>query len=257
MKPKTIDKSELKTIPRHIAIIMDGNGRWAKERGLPRIAGHREGINSVREITKICGEIGVKYLTLYTFSTENWSRPKTEVKALMTLLLSTIKKEIKELHKNDVKFSTIGDISILPKGTVKGIKEGEKLTFENSGLNLILALNYGSRQEIISAVNNIVYDVKKGSLDSNSIDENIFSSYLDTNNCPDPDLLIRTSGELRISNFLLWQSAYTEMYLTNTYWPSFRENELFTAIFDFQNRERRFGKTSEQIQQPAQPLASS
>ena len=248
MKPKTIDKSELKTIPRHIAIIMDGNGRWAKERGLPRIAGHREGINSVREITKICGEIGVKYLTLYTFSTENWSRPKTEVKALMTLLLSTIKKEIKELHKNDVKFSTIGDISILPKGTVKGIKEGEKLTFENSGLNLILALNYGSRQEIISAVNNIVYDVKKGSLDSNSIDENIFSSYLDTNNCPDPDLLIRTSGELRISNFLLWQSAYTEMYLTNTYWPSFRENELFTAIVDFQNRERRFGKTSEQLE---------
>ena len=248
MKPKTIDKSELKTIPRHIAIIMDGNGRWAKERGLPRIAGHREGINSVREITKICGEIGVKYLTLYTFSTENWSRPKTEVKALMTLLLSTIKKEIKELHKNDVKFSTIGDISILPKGTVKGIKEGEKLTFENSGLNLILALNYGSRQEIISAVNNIVYDVKKGSLDSNSIDENIFSSYLDTNNCPDPDLLIRTSGELRISNFLLWQSAYTEMYLTNTYWPSFRENELFAAIVDFQNRERRFGKTSEQLE---------
>jgi len=248
MKPKTIDKSELKTIPRHIAIIMDGNGRWAKERGLPRIAGHREGINSVREITKICGEIGVKYLTLYTFSTENWSRPKREVKALMTLLLSTIKKEIKELHKNDVKFSTIGDISILPKGTVKGIKEGEKLTFENSGLNLILALNYGSRQEIISAVNNIVYDIKKGSLDSNSIDENIFSSYLDTNNCPDPDLLIRTSGELRISNFLLWQSAYTEMYLTNTYWPSFRENELFAAIFDFQNRERRFGKTSEQLE---------
>ena len=248
MKPKVIDKSELKTIPRHIAIIMDGNGRWAKERGLPRIAGHREGINSVREITKICGEIGVKYLTLYTFSTENWSRPKTEVKALMTLLLSTIKKEIKELHKNNVKFSTIGDISILPKGTLEGIKEGEKLTFDNSGLNLVLALNYGSRQEIISAVNNIVLDIKKGSLDSNSIDENIFSSYLDTNNCPDPDLLIRTSGELRISNFLLWQSAYTEMYLTSTYWPSFRENELFTAIYDFQNRERRFGKTSEQLE---------
>ena len=248
MKPKTIDKSELKTIPRHIAIIMDGNGRWAKERGLPRIAGHREGINSVREITKICGKLGVKYLTLYTFSTENWNRPKTEVKALMTLLLSTIKKEIKELHKNDVKFSTIGDISILPKGTIESNKEGEKLTFYNSGLNLVLALNYGSRQEIISAVNNIVLDIKKGSLDSNLIDENIFSSYLDTNNCPDPDLLIRTSGELRISNFLLWQSAYTEMYLTSTYWPSFRENELFTAIYDFQNRERRFGKTSEQLE---------
>ena len=227
---------------------MDGNGRWAKERCLPRIAGHREGINSVREITKICGEIGVEYLTLYTFSTENWSRPKREVKALMTLLLSTIKKEIKELHKNDVKFSTIGDISILPKGTIRGIEEGVKLTFNNSGLNLVLALNYGSRQEILSAVNNIVLDINKGSLNSNSIDENIFSSYLDTNNCPDPDLLIRTSGELRISNFLLWQSAYTEMYLTNTYWPSFRKNELFTAIIDFQSRQRRFGKTSEQLE---------
>jgi undecaprenyl diphosphate synthase len=248
MNPKIIDKSELNTIPRHIAIIMDGNGRWAKERCLPRIAGHREGINSVREITKICGEIGVEYLTLYTFSTENWSRPKREVKALMTLLLSTIKKEIKELHKNDVKFSTIGDISILPKGTIRGIEEGVKLTFNNSGLNLVLALNYGSRQEILSAVNNIVLDINKGSLNSNSIDENIFSSYLDTNNCPDPDLLIRTSGELRISNFLLWQSAYTEMYLTDTYWPSFRKNELFTAIIDFQSRQRRFGKTSEQLE---------
>jgi len=248
MNPKIIDKSELNTIPRHIAIIMDGNGRWAKERCLPRIAGHREGINSVREITKICGEIGVEYLTLYTFSTENWSRPKREVKALMTLLLSTIKKELKELHKNDVKFSTIGDISILPKGTIRGIEEGIKLTFNNSGLNLVLALNYGSRQEILSAVNNIVLDINKGSLNSNSIDENIFSSYLDTNNCPDPDLLIRTSGELRISNFLLWQSAYTEMYLTNTYWPSFRKNELFAAIIDFQSRQRRFGKTSEQLE---------
>jgi undecaprenyl diphosphate synthase len=248
MNPKIIDKSELNTIPRHIAIIMDGNGRWAKERCLPRIAGHREGINSVREITKICGEIGVEYLTLYTFSTENWSRPKREVKALMTLLLSTIKKEIKELHKKDVKFSTIGDISILPKGTIRGIEEGIKLTFNNSGLNLVLALNYGSRQEILSAVNNIVLDINKGSLNSNSIDENIFSSYLDTNNCPDPDLLIRTSGELRISNFLLWQSAYTEMYLTNTYWPSFRKNELFAAIIDFQSRQRRFGKTSEQLE---------
>jgi undecaprenyl diphosphate synthase len=248
MNPKIIDKSELNTIPRHIAIIMDGNGRWAKERCLPRIAGHREGINSVREITKICGEIGVEYLTLYTFSTENWSRPKREVKALMTLLLSTIKKEIKELHKNDVKFSTIGDISILPKGTIRGIEEGIKLTFNNSGLNLVLALNYGSRQEILSAVNNIVLDINKGSLNSNSIDENIFSSYLDTNNCPDPDLLIRTSGELRISNFLLWQSAYTEMYLTDTYWPSFRKNELFTAIINFQSRQRRFGKTSEQLE---------
>ena len=247
MKIENINRSHLKNVPKHIAIIMDGNGRWAKERGLPRIAGHREGINSVREITRICGEIGVKYLTLFTFSTENWNRPKREVKALMTLLLSTIKKEIKELHKNNVKFSTIGDISILPKSTEKGIKEGIELTFNNSGLNLILALNYGSRQEILSAVNNIINDIKKKDIEIDSIDENISSSYLYTNNCPDPDLLIRTSGELRISNFLLWQSAYTEMYLTDTYWPSFRENELFQAILDFQNRERRFGKTSEQL----------
>ena len=247
MKTENINRSHLKNIPKHIAIIMDGNGRWAKERGLPRIAGHREGINSVREITRICGEIGVKYLTLFTFSTENWNRPKREVKALMTLLLSTIKKEIKELHKNNVKFSTIGDISILPKSTEEGIKEGIELTYNNSGLNLILALNYGSRQEILSAVNNIISDINKKDIEIDSIDENIFSSYLYTNNCPDPDLLIRTSGELRISNFLLWQSAYTEMYLTDTYWPSFRENELFQAILDFQNRERRFGKTSEQL----------
>ena len=247
MEIENINRSHLKNVPKHIAIIMDGNGRWAKERGLPRIAGHREGINSVREITRICGEIGVKYLTLFTFSTENWNRPKREVKALMTLLLSTIKKEIKELHKNNVKFSTIGDISILPKSTEEGIKEGIELTFNNSGLNLILALNYGSRQEILSAVNNIISDINKKDIKIDSIDENIFSSYLYTNNCPDPDLLIRTSGELRISNFLLWQSAYTEMYLTDTYWPSFRENELFQAILDFQNRERRYGKTSEQL----------
>ena len=247
MKIENINRSHLKNVPKHIAIIMDGNGRWAKESGLPRVAGQREGINSVREITRICGEIGVKYLTLFTFSTENWNRPKREVKALMTLLLSTIKKEIKELHKNNVKFSTIGDISILPKSTEKGIKEGIELTFNNSGLNLILALNYGSRQEILSAVNNIISDINKKDIEIDSIDENIFSSYLYTNNCPDPDLLIRTSGELRISNFLLWQSAYTEMYLTDTYWPSFRENELFQAILDFQNRERRFGKTSEQL----------
>ena len=238
---------DLENVPKHIAIIMDGNGRWAKDRGLPRIAGHREGINSVREITRICGEIGVEFLTLYTFSTENWNRPKTEVKALMTLLLSTIKKEIKELHENNVKFSTIGDIRSLPGGTMKGLQEGIDLTINNTGLNLVLALNYGSRQEILKAVRNIIEQVKEGELDNNIMDEEIFSSYLDTNNYPDPDLLIRTSGELRISNFLLWQCAYTEMYLTDIYWPSFRKNELFKAILDFQNRERRFGKTSEQV----------
>ena len=238
---------DLANVPKHIAIIMDGNGRWANDRGLPRIAGHREGINSVREITRICGEIGVEYLTLYTFSTENWNRPKTEVKALMTLLLSTIKKEVKELHENNVKFSTIGNIASLPEGTIRGLQDGIDLTVNNTGLNLVLALNYGSRQEILEAVRNIIEKVKEEELDSAIINENFFSSYLNTSNYPDPDLLIRTSGELRISNFLLWQCAYTEMYLTDTYWPSFRKADLFKAILDFQNRERRFGKTSEQI----------
>jgi|TARA_B110000263_G_scaffold61713_1_gene53056 undecaprenyl diphosphate synthase len=247
MSTQELKNINVDNIPDHIAIIMDGNGRWAKQRGLPRIAGHREGINSVRDITRICGEIGVKYLTLYTFSTENWNRPKKEVTALMTLLLSTIKNEIKELHKNNVKFSTIGNITLLPKGTINGIKEGIELTQNNSGLNLILALNYGSRQEILNAVRNIADAVKTGALESSSIDEGLFSSFLDTKKFSDPDLLIRTSGELRISNFLLWQCAYTEMYLTDTYWPSFREEELYKAILDFQNRERRFGKTSEQI----------
>ena len=242
-----LNNIDLVNVPKHIAIIMDGNGRWAKERRLPRIAGHREGINSVREITRICGEIGVEYLTLYTFSTENWNRPKAEVKALMTLLLSTIKKEIKELHKNNVKFSTIGNIASLPEGTIKGLQNGIDLTVNNTGLNLVLALNYGSRQEILEAVRNIINKVKEGELENTIINEEFFSSYLDTNNYPDPDLLIRTSGELRISNFLLWQCAYTEMYLTDTYWPSFRKKDLFKAILDFQNRERRFGKTSEQI----------
>ena len=247
MSTQELKNINVDNIPDHIAIIMDGNGRWAKQRGLPRIAGHREGINSVRDITRICGEIGVKYLTLYTFSTENWNRPKKEVTALMTLLLSTIKNEIKELHKKNVKFSTIGNITLLPKGTINGIKEGIELTQNNSGLNLILALNYGSRQEILNAVRNIADAVKTGALESSSIDEGLFSSFLDTKKFSDPDLLIRTSGELRISNFLLWQCAYTEMYLTDTYWPSFREEELYKAILDFQNRERRFGKTSEQI----------
>ncbi|MBH51509.1 MAG: isoprenyl transferase [Candidatus Marinimicrobia bacterium] len=242
-----LNNIDLVNVPKHIAIIMDGNGRWAKERRLPRIAGHREGINSVREITRICGKIGVEYLTLYTFSTENWHRPRAEVKALMTLLLSTIKKEIKELHKNNIKFSTIGNIASLPEGTIKGLQNGIDLTVNNTGLNLVLALNYGSRQEILKAVRNIIDKVKEGELDNTVINEESFSSYLDTNNYPDPDLLIRTSGELRISNFLLWQCAYTEIYLTDTYWPAFREEDLYKAILDFQNRERRFGKTSEQV----------
>ena len=247
MNNENIKISNDNIIPEHIAIIMDGNGRWAKKRGLPRIAGHRQGIKSVREITNICSDIGVKYLTLYTFSTENWNRPQKEVDALMMLLLSTIKNEIKDIHKNNLVLSTIGNIEVLPKNIKKEISDGIDLTSNNTGLNLILALNYGSRQEIIVAVNNIIEKNNKGEIDSSMIDENLFSSFLSTKNIPDPDLLIRTGGELRISNFLLWQCAYTEIYLTDTFWPDFRKEKLIESITAFQKRERRFGKTSEQI----------
>ena len=236
-------------IPVHIAIIMDGNGRWAKERSLPRVAGHKEGINSVREITRVCGEIGVKHLTLYTFSTENWRRPKAEVSALMTLLLKTISVEVRELHKKNVRFTTIGDLEMLPRSTQKGILDGIEITKNNTGLNLCLALNYGSRQEMVSAVQSIAYKVKNGDLDSDEIDETIFSDALSTSEMPDPDLLIRTSGECRLSNFLLWQSAYTEIFMTDIYWPAFRKDALMDAILDFQSRERRYGKVSEQVNQ--------
>ena len=234
-------------IPEHIAIIMDGNGRWASSRSCPRIAGHKEGINSVREITRICGEIGVKHLTLYTFSTENWKRPPTEVRALMTLLLKTIKIEIKELNKKNVRFTIIGDISVLPSNTSKGLQDGIKLTKENDGLNLCLALNYGSRQEIIDAIKLLAIKVKERSINPHDISEKEFSDLLYTKDIPDPDLLIRTSGENRLSNFLLWQCAYTEIFVTDTLWPAFREDQLMDAILDFQSRERRFGKVSEQV----------
>jgi len=235
-------------IPGHIAIIMDGNGRWARERSLPRIAGHREGINSVREITRLCGEIEVKHLTLYTFSTENWQRPKTEVSALMTLLLKTINKEIKELHKNNVKFTGIGALEMLPGSTRKGLQDGIELTQNNGGLNLCLALNYGSRKEMIDAIQSLASKVQSGEMGPEEINEAIFSDALYTKGIPDPDLLIRTSGECRLSNFLLWQSAYTEIFMTETYWPEFREEQLMDAIHDYQLRERRFGKVSEQVQ---------
>lgn len=234
-------------IPKHIAIIMDGNGRWARERTLPRIAGHREGVNSVREVTRICGEIDVEFLTLYTFSKENWKRPKKEVSALMTLLLRTINKEVKGLHKNNVKFNIIGDLEMLPPSTRKGLEEGISLTSENTGLNLSLALNYGSRQEMLEATQTLAMQVKDSLISVGDINEELFSKYLYTNGIPDPDLMIRTSGESRLSNFLLWQSAYTEIYMTSTYWPDFREKELLEAILDYQKRERRFGKVSEQI----------
>ncbi len=234
-------------IPEHIAIIMDGNGRWAKERSLPRIAGHKEGVNSVREITRACGEIGVKHLTLYTFSTENWRRPKAEVSALMTLLLKTISTEVRELHKNNVRFTAIGDLKKLPKSTQKGIFDGIEITKTNTGLNLCLALNYGSRQEMVSAVQAIAKKVKKGDLKLDEINETIFSNTLSTSDMPNPDLLIRTSGEYRLSNFLLWQCAYSEILMTKTFWPAFREDALIEAILEYQSRERRFGKVSEQV----------
>ena len=247
MKKSLKEKVLSGQIPNHIAIIMDGNGRWAKEKSLPRIAGHREGINSVREITRICGNIGVKHLTLYTFSTENWSRPSSEVDALMILLMKTIKQEIKELHKNNVRFTTIGDLESLPSPTSKGLIEGIELTKENNGLNLCLALNYGSRQEIINAVKLILLKIQSDDFAIDDINIELINKYLYTKLMPDPDLLIRTSGENRLSNFLLWQLAYTEIHMTDTYWPDFRDEQLMNAILDFQSRERRFGKVSSQV----------
>jgi undecaprenyl diphosphate synthase len=232
-------------LPEHIAIIMDGNGRWAKQRSLPRFAGHREGINSVREITRVCGEIGIKHLTLYTFSTENWARPQTEVSALMKLLLTSIRKEINNLHENNVKLTTIGVFQDLPKSARKGIEEGIEITKDNSGLNLNLALSYGSRQEIMQAIKYIAKMVDSGKLKVDDINQEQFENLLYTNNMPDPGFLIRTGGEFRVSNFLLWQIAYTEIYVTDTYWPAFREKEFLEAIVDFQSRERRFGKVTE------------
>ena len=244
IKDSIIDKNN---IPKHIAIIMDGNGRWAKVHSLPRIAGHKEGIISVRAITKICGDIGVKHLSLYTFSSENWRRPKNEVKALMRLLLLTIRREIKDLNKNNVRLTTIGNIGDLPDDARKGMEEGLKITEKNSGLNLILALSYGGRQEILKMVQSIARKALNGEIEPEKISEDNIVNELDTAKIPDPDLLIRTGGELRISNFLLWQIAYSEIYVTDIYWPEFREKELLDAVADFQARERRFGHISEQL----------
>lgn len=239
-----IDKNN---IPKHIAIIMDGNGRWAKAHSLPRIAGHKEGIDSVRAITKKCGDIGVKHLSLYTFSSENWRRPKNEVKALMRLLLLTIRREIKDLNKNNVRLTTIGNMGNLPDDARKGMEEGLKITENNSGLNLILALSYGGRQEILKMVQSIARKALNGEIEPEKISEDNIVNELDTAKIPDPELLIRTGGELRISNFLLWQIAYSEIYVTDIYWPEFREKELLDAVADFQARERRFGHISEQL----------
>jgi len=234
-------------IPKHIAIIMDGNGRWAKAHSLPRIAGHKEGIDSVRAITKKCGDIGVKHLSLYTFSSENWSRPLKEVKALMGLLLLTIRREIKDLNKNNVRLTTIGNMGDLPDDARKGMEEGLKITENNSGLNLILALSYGGRQEILKMVQSIARKAINGEIEPEKLSESDIVNELDTAKIPDPDLLIRTGGDQRISNFLLWQIAYSEIYVTDTYWPEFKEKELLDAVADFQDRERRFGHISEQL----------
>ena len=234
-------------IPKHIAIIMDGNGRWAKAHSLPRIAGHKEGIDSVRAITKKCGDIGVKHLSLYTFSSENWSRPIKEVKALMGLLLLTIRREIKDLNKNNVRLTTIGNMGDLPDDARKGMEEGLKITENNSGLNLILALSYGGRQEILKMVQSIARKAVNGEIEPEKLGEIDIVNELDTAKIPDPDLLIRTGGDQRISNFLLWQIAYSEIYVTDTYWPEFKEKELLDAVADFQDRERRFGCISEQL----------
>lgn len=232
-------------LPQHIAIIMDGNGRWAKRRGLPRRAGHREGVRAVRRVVKASGEIGIKYLTLYVFSSENWRRPREEVSFLMRLLEETTRKEIEDLNRNNVRLTTIGRFEELPEAAKRVLQEGIDLTSKNSGLTLILALNYGSRIEITDGVRRIAQEVKAGNLAIDEIKPQLFSQYLYTSPFPDPDLLIRTSGELRISNFLLWQMAYTELYITETLWPDFGKRELFAAILSYQERERRFGAVSQ------------
>ncbi len=233
-------------IPRHVAIIMDGNGRWARRRGLPRVAGHRAGINSVREVVTACSELGIEVLTLYTFSKENWQRPEEEVTALMRLLLMTIKKEVYELNKNNVRLSIMGELNDLPAVTRKSLVDSIEILKKNTGLILNLALSYSSRREIISAVSSICRDIQNQNLRPEQIDEQLFSRYLYTANFPDPDLLIRTSGELRISNFLLWQIAYAELYISDILWPDFGKYEFYKAIQAYQLRDRRFGKITNQ-----------
>jgi len=236
------DKIDKSNLPKHIAIIMDGNGRWATERGYDRIFGHHEGVTSVREITEAAAEIGIGYLTLYAFSTENWSRPQTEVDALMELLIDTIENETPTLNKNNVRLMAIGDLSRLPGNAEQKLNRSIEQTSRNTGLALVLALSYSSRWEISNALKNICKEIKSDKLNIEDINDELISNYLTTKNIPDPDLLIRTSGEQRISNFLLWQIAYTELYFTKTHWPAFRKENFFQAIFEFQKRERRFGK---------------
>lgn len=237
----------LSKLPEHVAIIMDGNGRWAKTHGKARVFGHKNGVKAVRETTEAAAEIGIKYLTLYAFSTENWNRPKLEVNALMGLLVETLRKELATLNKNNIRLQAIGDIKQLPERTYKALLEGIENTKNNTRMTLILALNYSAKWEIVDAVKKIATQVENKTLEVANIDEAVFSSSLNTANIPDPELLIRTSGETRISNFLLWQIAYAELYFTPIFWPEFTKAHFYEALLDYQKRERRFGKISEQI----------
>lgn len=234
-------------IPKHVAIIMDGNGRWAEQHGNARIFGHEQGVESVRSTVEGAGEIGIEHLTLYAFSTENWERPKAEVDALMALLVQAIETETDSLMKNNVRLSTIGDIDSMPTEVKEKLSGCIRRLQNNTGLNLILALSYSSKWEIINAVKNLIDDINNKNIKTEDIDNELFENYLTTANIPDPELLIRTSGEYRISNFLLWQIAYAELYFTDKLWPDFRKTDLFEAIINYQNRERRFGKISEQL----------
>ena len=241
------DQIKQDRIPRHVAIIMDGNGRWAKRQGMARMFGHRQGVETVHRITEVAAELGIEYLTLYAFSTENWNRPKEEVDALMSLLVDTIVKETPTLMKNNIRLSTIGDLARLPENAQQKFLACMEETSKNTGLKLVIALSYSARWEIIQATRNIALAVQQGKMLLEDISEELISTYMTTAQMPDPDLLIRTSGELRISNFLLWQLAYTELYFTDCLWPEFTEEEFYRAIIDYQHRERRFGKTSEQV----------
>ncbi|MFH0866660.1 MAG: isoprenyl transferase [Bacteroidota bacterium] len=241
------DKIDLSSLPSHVAIIMDGNGRWARQKGKSRIFGHYNGVTAVRETTEAAAELGVKFLTLYAFSTENWNRPRLEVNALMKLLVQTINKETKTLNKNNIRLLTIGDTGNLPVKCRKELQEAMDKTAGNTRMSLVLALSYSSKWEIIDAVKEIARQVQKGKLDTSDINQDMFGKYLTTSSIPDPELLIRTSGEYRISNFLLWQIAYSELFFTSKLWPDFRKEDFYEAIAEFQKRERRFGLTSEQI----------
>ncbi|MGL6106760.1 isoprenyl transferase [Romboutsia sp.] len=232
---------ELSKVPAHIAIIMDGNGRWAKGKFLPRSAGHKAGVETIRKVLKECQRLGVKHLTLYAFSTENWKRPKLEVDTLMNLLSSYLKNETRVLHEHNVRITTIGSVDGLPKNCKSEIDRAYELTKFNTGINLNLALNYGARQDIKNAIIDIVKDTKCGKLDIGNIDEDTIKKYLSTNSIPDPDLIIRTSGEERLSNFLIWEASYSEFYFTDIHWPDFNEEELQKAVYIYQNRDRRFG----------------